>query len=456
MASHTATIHLPDEIWLEILSNLPIIRTHKFQCVSVQEQHEEKERQFENKVRQKTLYSICLTCRRLNSITTPILYSSFHVPSTWGGMKAIQLFHHTISTPAQRSGRLPLKDHVRYIENHVADHLSKSLSDSSVRGEVEKMINQCFDALAGTIRLCTNLQHLRIMSFDTPRLSFWQRMIPVQDVEEHRLAEHGFSNLTALSIRTICQGDDSILDLSVINFITERFPFLHDLRVCGINNWSTFDPDIPFAFNQSFRHLQRLEITNAMITLEETSCILLACVRLRHILLHWSALSCMGMQASSIIYPGLLKQKATLETLLVDMSFVRFFRGFDHPDDLIGSFESFHRLKALEISDYIFPAPEMFIVDDPDVIPDERIMSLLPRSMEHLVLFFDQSTGFHDEVDLDQVILLWHLVEDYKQFPTALKRVTIKMAANMRGPKLSQAFANAGVEMKIMSNARLL
>lgn len=76
-AGSLALLDLPDELLLLIVSQLHAIRLDKNQSQAFKNKEKETDRQYENYYRRVALHSLCLTSKRLNRLTVPVLYSAF-------------------------------------------------------------------------------------------------------------------------------------------------------------------------------------------------------------------------------------------------------------------------------------------------------------------------------------------------------------------------------------------
>lgn len=451
MATGGSGYHLPDELWLLIIDNLKIVPSFLSQTIAFQNKGKEIIRQRENQLRRQALYSLCITCHRIWNLATPILYSAFHAPTTQKGLRVLTLFHRTISESATSTQRKRLAEQIHYIENRLADHLGNSLAEDIRLRSATRLASRFFELLVQVVKLASNVQHLNIVSVENADCTFWRHILSSQSQAGVTIPPEGLKHLRYLCSQTNSSAQEPTFDFARSYTTLTRLPLLTELVVSGVVECSPLLSQV--LLTSSFKQLQRLEIIQSMLSMEQTLDILLACVNLRHVSLHWAQLDCYGVQAASIIYPGLLQQEVTLETLQIDMRDVRFFRGIEHPDELLGSFVSFHKLRLLSGNDSVIPGSQWDLMESPEHVPKHRIMSLLPPSLEHFVFLLDDVKVADGActVELDKMAVLWHLMEDCNQSRTSLRTLTVSAPVELRGSRIGQAFAAVGVELQIMS-----
>lgn len=167
---------LPDEVILEILDKFAVIRGVWLQI------EEEDARRARNRESLDTLYSLTLTCRRLNHMVTPFLYRSLVVPADDPG--TLRIFAQTLLD------RPSLRHFVRYVEAQVppsgplcsteaveSDRFTDSLFHDVIRAvnrkELSDLVHQSLPnikwkhCLTAVVLLANNVTHLQVYSHES-------------------------------------------------------------------------------------------------------------------------------------------------------------------------------------------------------------------------------------------------------------------------------------------------
>jgi hypothetical protein len=430
---------MPDELLLQIIGYLHVIRSDQPQSQAFKLKEEERARQCENGVRQKTLHALCLTSRSLKRISEPILYSAFLGSSTWRGYSPIRRFQKTILKRRELAAR------VRYVENRLSDYLGNGLyNDMELYGAVE-MVEEYFSKLASIIILAENTEHLSVVSLETSEVSLWSKL--VHNEVSSLIAYHGFPKLQTLCLQ-IQTGDYGLSDGAawfqrICDDLT-KVPTLRSLRASGV-----VGSDLYHSFTGMFENLDTVEISECILDFEEVEQLTSACKNLKHFSCQWAFLNCHVSDQPSDLFPGLLLHKDSLETLHLDLRETR-----HHPESLapqpLGSFREFHVLKSIVICESTLLTTRYSILDFPHQHLSQRIAELLPTHLEFLTLLLQSDHGYTNDFTVDEALALWALAEDCENLLPSLKEVNIKSGHVIAGPNLTKEFKKVGVDLRFM------
>ena len=436
----TSLMDMPDELLLQIIEYLHVIRSDQPQSQAFKLKEMERVRQCENSVRQKTLHALCLTSRRLKGISEPVLYSAFLGSSTWRGFNPIRSFCRTI---LKHQG---LAACVQYVENRLSDHLGNGLyDDMEFYGAVE-MVQEYFSKLASIIRLAENIEHVSVVSLETWEVSLWSQLVCNETPSP--IADHGFPKLQTMcfQIQTEDYGlsDGAAWFQRICDNLT-KVPTLKLLRASGVVGSDMYHP-----FTGTFKNLDTIEISECILDFEEVEQLTSACENLKHFSCQWAFLNCHVSDQPSDLFPGLLLHKNSLESLHLDLRESR-----HHPGSLasqsLGSFQDFGSLKSIAICEGTLLAARHSILDFPDQRLSQRIAELLPSNLEFLTLLLQSDHGYNDDFRVDEAVALWDLAEDCESMLPNLKEVQIKSVHVIAGPNLTEQFRKVGIDLRFVT-----
>jgi hypothetical protein len=442
-----ALCSLPDELLLEITSNLGCIPSYEPQSAAFKDKKKERARQCENGTKQRTLYSLCLTSQRLRRIAVPILYSSFHGSTTKHGSKLLQLFHRTISNTENGVGLgVRLVDHLHSIENRFADYLGNSLYEE-ISYNAECMADDYFHLLADIIKLAPNIRHVSVVSLETESISFWRHILPDSSCV-------GVANTVLHNLRSLCfqvHMDSNCFHPSSARFqricsALTSVPTLTDLRASGVvsNYWAAPLPG-------AFKNIQRLDITECVVPLETVVEIWAACQGLQHITCEWAFLNCYA-NGPSDLYAGLWRHKATLRTLHLDMREIRFGDQFDQSRRL-GSLQSFTALESLTLCETTLLGNTLSLICSPYQVFTGRLSELLPASLKRLTLLLLDNRAVDPISGLNEALSLWNFVHDCKNGFSGLQDVSISSRQPLSTPDAARALKDANMHFRVIKEA---
>jgi hypothetical protein len=437
---------LPDELILGIAQQLSCIRSNETQSTAFRDREGEKSRQSENCIRQSALHSLCLTSRQLRAITTPVLYSAITGSLTWYGLKPLQLFHRTVTAPAAGIGRgqRRLIEYLQYVENRLADHLGNSLSQDSSRHQARSMATEYLSLLASVVTLAQNLQGLNIVSLETEDISFWGNILP-------HIGTPPFQRLHSVCVQVHTYGNMLISDKAAsfhgICAELTSAPLLVDLRASGFtpSSWT-------HNFHVKFKRLQRLELTDCCLDIDNVLELWAACERLQHIACEWAFLLAFEA-APKDLYAGLLRHRTTLKTLDLDMREVRFGDAFVAPAKL-GSLQPFPSLESVRICETTLLGHVWSLTCFPEQVLQCRITELLPASLKTFSLLVLGTQDMENISRLDEPLILWNFVNDCQRGFPGLKEVRIEGSHYLHAPRTVRAFEEIGAQFGLVKQAR--
>ncbi|KAF1935066.1 hypothetical protein EJ02DRAFT_460695 [Clathrospora elynae] len=440
---------LPEELIQETLLHLSSIRSSEPQSTAFRDKKKEKARQCENRLRQRTLHTLCLTSHHLRRIATPILYASFTGSATWQGIEPMKLFHRTILSPDYAVGlKIKLAEYVLYVENRLSDYLGNSLHDGTELSGASHMVARYFYLLADVVRHVPNLQHLSVVSLETNDVSFWTYVLPADAGTEAPAACRIFAGHGCRKLQTLCAqihtegygvGADAASFRRICSAMT-TVPLLSDFRASGV---MTSGLSVPFY--ESFKNLQRLEITECVLDLDLVVDIWSACDGLRHITCAWAFLDCWD-ESPSDLYPGLLRHAETLESLHLDLGEVRFDYASSETLKVLGTLRPFRRLEYVGISETGFRSYVSPFLDTTHLTPPPRIAELLPEALKSFTLLLTSGSSPTYGGHMDHSSDMWDLVEDCQSSLPSLRNISIMSGEPLRrSPLITEAFSKIGV-----------
>jgi hypothetical protein len=438
--------NLPDELILGIIQQLSCIRSYETQSTAFRDREGERARQCENRLRQLALHALCMTSRKLRAIATPLLYSSFTGSLTWYGLKPLQLFRRTITAPDAEVcvGRRRLIEYLQYVENRLADHLGNSLSQDSSRHHTRSMATEYLCVLASIVTSARNLQHLNIVSLETKDISFWSHILPHHGIPP-------FQRLHSVCAQIHTYGNvllnDKVASFHSICTEMTSAPLLVDLRASGLtpSSWAQ-------SFQGSFKELQRLELTECCLDIDNVLEIWEACEGLQHIACEWAFLLAVET-APKDLYAGLLRHKNTLKTLHLDMREVRFDDAFIAPAKL-GSLQPFAALESVRICETTLFGNVWSLACFPEQVIQCRITELLPASLNTFALLVLGNQDMEDVSRLDEPLILWNFVEDCQRDFPELRVVRFEGCHDLYAPRAAKAFEEIGVQFELIKQPR--
>jgi len=440
---------LPDELILETVHYFNCIRSYETQGIALQRRWQEEERQRENRARQRALYSLCLTTRRLRRIAVSTLYASFTGSVSWYGMEPLRLFHRTISSSECATGlKARLVDHVQYVENRSADFLGNNLGDDAEGPEFEYLLARYYYLLADIVRSAPNLEHLSVVSDETDGTSLWRRLIPMDggvDTSPSLTTKdnNGLTRLHTLCLQVNTQygADTTAADFWRICSELISLPSLFDFRASGAT-FNGLGPGLGGRFNS----LQRLEITECELEFCQVAALWTACGGLRHIVCTWVCRDLPG-ELPSDLYPGLLPHARTLETLHLDAREIQLDAELDSAHAL-GSLRRFTALKSMTMCERTLLGVYFPSIGDPYPESHKRLSELIPVSLESFSLLLESDSD--PDWRLEYVIALNDLLQDLDLQPLQLKEIKLHSESDLSAPSMEEAFANVGVSLTIL------
>jgi hypothetical protein len=445
---------LPDELVLEVVNHFACIRSHDTQSIAFKEKKKEKARQRENRERQLVLHALCLSCHRLRSIATPILYASFVSSATIYSFKTLRLFHRTICVSGQSvDPKICLAECLQYVENRLSDHLGNSLlaDTNSNADEALLMVPQYFSMLADVVNHAPNLKQLTVVSLETADVSFWKDILPeVSDQTSTTVAIHGLQKLQSLCFQMNTNNSGHVAWFRRISSAMTSIPMLTDFRASGVMTSNAKLPSLG-----TFERLKRIDITYCVLEFEEISEIWAACNNLRHIACHWAYLNNEAVSPSELL-PSLLRHAKTLETLSLDFREVRMSKS----PPMLGSLQSFTSLKSLSLCEMALGFSDS-VIGVPMQTLDVRLSAILPRSLEKFALLVVADYGCVGGcgrwagVEAESAHALWDLSNNVRQFLPDLKLIHMEACCDQSDPNLAKAFEEVGVQFEIVKDSTI-
>lgn len=438
-----ALCDLPDELLVHIVRFLETRRSFETQSTAFKDKISEKARQCENNIRQRTLHALSLTSHRLRRVSLPTLYSSFVTCATSNGLRSLQLLHRTLASSNYALGQHKrLVEHLKYLENRLADYKGNSLQDDEdfQQGPVKIY----FQLLADLVLLTPNIEHICTVSLEYDDISFWTRII-----DAFRTRNNDRPPRLRYLITQIHTGPTSP-DISVSEQTIQHlpsYPMLQELRMSRATTQRAGSLPLVPAKTLS---ISRMELTENSLDVEDVADLLLACTSLRHFKCKWIFDNAVNVDPSTL-HNALLAHANTLETLDVDWRDVKFLLSNDANVRLLGSLKPFKVLRSLRISELGFFSTSWSILQFPDIVMDQPLSTWLPESLERMELLMESPPHPLQHDSLDETLCLWELADDFETTLPHFDTLSISTVegGELSAPVLTAAFEQHGVQLRI-------
>lgn len=433
---------LPDEILLEVVCRFEVVRSFETQSEAFRYANAEKGRQRENHIRQQALYALCVTSRRLRYLSLPSLYSSSVTCASRRGHRSLQLLHRTIIEPGNALGQTKrLAEHVRYIENRLADYRGDSLQ-ADVWFQNGPLASY-FQLLADLILRAPNLEHICVVSVEHNDVSLWNHIYDGSPSSSQQI----LLKLKHLSAQVHTYPYSSVPGVSQLERMLQHLrslPVLSDLRISGAT--ASGDPILASPVDK-FSNLRRLDLAECNLAMVEVAKLLWVCTRLQRFTCVWQFIW-ESEEGPSVLLPALISCSDTLETLALDWRPVRHSLLTFFGTRMIGSLKSLKNLRSLEICELGFLSDDHSYMDLPEQDPVLAMTDLLPVGLEELKLLYKGKTSDYESNVLENASCLRQFGSDCKIAMPHLKTLCIKAEQPMALPTLTDAFARAGVQLR--------
>jgi hypothetical protein len=331
------------------------------------------------------------------------------------------------------------------VENRLSDYLGNSLHADIEHPDAAQMVARYFCLLADIVKCAPNLQHLSVASLETNAISFWNRIVPTPNdaamAAPTLVAEHGLRKLQTLCVQLHTKGYGLGANAASFHRIFSAMtslPSLADLRASGVMTTEFPGPNLSVGVFQS---LQRLELIECVLDIDEVVDMWSACKGLRHIVCVWSYLSVAEEATPSDLYSGLLQHAQTLETLHLDLREIRWDYEHTTSDLLIGTLRPFERLETLVIS-------QTGILEHCYIMAGSGKSNLPPVGLQSLTVLLNEQEGYPGW--LDQSMSMINLYNDCKAYVPYLRDFIVKCPSPPSpAPCLTADFAEIGVRLTL-------
>lgn len=451
MSSHIHSVHvemgvlcdLPDELLVNVVHFFDIIRSHETQSTAFRDKNSEKARQCENNIRQRTLHALSLASQRLRRVSLPILYSSSVTCATSNGLESLQLLHRTLTNSEYALGQTKrLREHLRYLENRLADYKGNSLQDDE--DFQQGSVRLYFQLLADLVMLAPNIEHVNIVSLEYDDVSFWTHVIDAP--QRTHLDSSSKLKWLVYQIHAGPTSPDISISERSIQYLPS-YPMLEDLRMSrAITQRAGSLPLIP----AKTMSICRLDLAENSLDIEDVADLLLACSTIRHFKCDWTFDHAVNVDPATL-NNALLAHSNTLETLSLDWREVGFLLSHDANVRLLGSLQSLKVLRTLRISELGFLSTNRSILQFPDMVLDRPLSTLLPESLEHMELLMETIPHPFPIDSLEKTVCLWDLADGSKTSLPHLDVLCINIIGvdDLSVVALTDAFGKAGVQLHV-------
>lgn len=457
---------LPDELILEISSHLAAIRSDEPQSQAFDDKINERSRQRENSKRRLGLHGLCLTSRRLSSIATPALYSSFTGSTTMHGITPLRTF---VATIARRED---LAQYLLYFENRLGDYLGNSLLKDSDLPEAMSMVLEYFFKISCVIKECPNIEQLCIVSLESHRISLWEHLIPdwshlIQDWTDLCPVTCSPPLLNLRKLHTLALQTNMKQYYQVVNGFPSTpeilsalgiLPSLTVLRVSGLE--STHYGWIP-TITGPFKSLRRLEIIETTLLVHEVNDLLRACDCLEHFKCSWSMLF-LSLDGPLVVVPDVIKHRQSLQSLYLVPEAVDFSSWPDPPHFSFPALRHLGALKEAKLCNFCVPDP----YNHTQAVPP-GLGELLPASLESLAISYCHMFIDPPTYGLTVLSALWVLANHCEIVLPRLREIKIyfqgePLESSHRDTsrsvgsvdELTEKFRKMGVDFKVIKNLK--
>ena len=428
---------LPAELLLEVFQYLTAIRGY----LSIPE--DEVARQEENAQRTSALYNLTLTCRRLNEISTPFLYSSMLGLGSENSWVALNIFLRTITE------KPTLMNHVRYIETGWSGSMSAGVHMNGLKFRLTRLREH--EHWASLIS-----EHPEPEQDDDPDVPFLKWGISVLISLAHNLQSLGLLNSWQGLLILVPQHNMSLRELFIgatVDF--PRFGCLRTPTVSAVNynplkmlmcvwrkgrlrHW----PDLLLRYgNLQSVPIEEMELSGNWDALE-MSIWLSRCDSLRRFTCRWTAGPTGSPLFLAVLREDLRRFENTLEYLVLDTLESSWLVALDEWIPTIGSLREFVSLKHIDVSGMVLWSDDENVATDGSA-QHPPLSSILPPSLETMVV--------NVEWDYDIEDSLAGLARDCTLHLPNLKRIDCswRPAPMLAGRDLVRRFEEAGVALKL-------
>lgn len=430
---------LPDEILLEVVRYFAAIRSYETQSVAFRNKQIEKERQRENNLRQRTLYALCLTCRRLRFVSLPTLYGSSITSATQDGLRRLGRLYRTISSQQQALGQSKrLSEYILYVENRLADHRGNSLSDDEYFQE--HLAVNYFQLLALIFLNASNIENLCTVSLEHDDVSFW---IPVLDKSSHP-ALNGPPKLRHVSVQIHAQTVTRKREISTFWRLCVNlhlFTALSDLRISGASTNRLYQRAIKIG---QLPRVRRLELTECGLDIYEVAQLLQACSNVQAFTCRWTFLD-NANSGPSELRSALLAHADTLQELTLDFREIRYSPNVDLAWHMLRSLRPMEVLQYLEICERGFLDSDLSLLDSPDQTMGCDLSKMFPESIRHIRLLANGIFSHYSDDVLEEALGLLELASKCKTSVPHLKTLCIVVQQEQIASNIEMAFDEVGV-----------
>lgn len=315
-----------------------------------------------------------------------------------------------------------------------------------------RVVRQYLENLAEIIGMCPNIQQMSVISVEFGDISLWTHLIPdsVQiqlgdECERGPIAGHGLLKLKTFAFQSNAQTSYGRLVYPSLYDIFSSLvhcPSLDILHASGLVEGGAQDRRTL----GTFKKLQRLELTECMLSISSVERTILSCKDLRHFVCHWSYLSWSPQTEIIEWFPDLVMMEETLETLWLLVGTLNLSSEFV-PNRSFISLRRMTRLKELKLCDLFFPNMHG---GHPLAEGTPSIAFELPPSLEHLTISYKMR--WLD--DWDWVEDLWHplklLADDCPAHLPSLRSIVCHIddtAGIWQGEELIEMFKEVGVSL---------
>ncbi|KAF2731118.1 hypothetical protein EJ04DRAFT_16430 [Polyplosphaeria fusca] len=415
MSSHASNFDsLPDELVLEIVRHLQLVRKTSSTSSRGQASNYEDNRQDENAARSGALQALCLVNRHISGIATPILYSSFILDlSTRPDRCPTSLLLHTIIQKPH------LAKNIQYIENRIEDVVSRTSQHdfyewfgSAQRHQREILAKGCTlwestlsdnetswvkhfmeypdeAEIALLIALSPNLAHLYLATVESFPPSIWDFIgFALRGGE---LKPRQYPRLKTLCIE-LEQRQDWVSGGEWFRQLASHLPHLPSLEYLHTNGM--FCKAASLSLPPRSLALTSVYFSNTNLDLREICDFVSACAGLKHFACDYRPLED-GRTDFHLedLRSALEKHKHTLESLYLDIRHVAMHKSMEARVYPLGPLTAFTSLRDLTLcTASLFGDPENHDQLDSTelapywnhVRPPLRISSLLPEYIERL------------------------------------------------------------------------
>jgi hypothetical protein len=316
--------------------------------------------------------------------------------------------------------------------------------------------------------MCPNIQQMSVISAESPIFTFWGRLLDIVEVDASTYLEGNSRRIPRQSLRKLqkltfqTNVSETYMEQHTVDFNRIYLALLAgspitELRASGVTG------GLPYQVppGSTFKTLQRVEITQCTLPIEDIDNVLSTCDSLRHFFCHWAFLWCHLSYQQTNLLPNLQRQHKTLETLCLMANRT----GFDSTSESWVSCPSLSQmttLKEAKLCNLFIPDKQCRKPALPTSALKVPIAPELPPSLEHLTISYTMQYIDLETWRLSVFASLQQLADDCTHYLPQLRELVIQYEGVEVGPYvdgdlgLIRRYGEKGVRFSVVEELDVL